>query len=321
MLSSLKRGWLQLLTLTVLGVLIVTLTELWPEFFGPIGAPLLRGFGLVFLGLAAGDFGMRIIQPHVDTQRCYEIAISDRNIAAGLVYVGRMVLMAVVLMLMVTAARAGTIYDSMPAGAVKYSPLLKQDRDTYWPEMDATSLLAGQIEQETCVSLKSPVCWTPLARLKTPYEEGVNFGQITRAYDKLGNLRFDSLTTLVMRYPKDLKGFSWTNYTDAELGMKAYVLMMRDTCKSVPDAADIDNRFYFCLSAYNGGLGGLRNDILSCRATTGCKANTWFDNVEKTSLKSKVVVPGYGQSAFDINRGYVKHIAFDRRKRYLSLDA
>jgi membrane-bound lytic murein transglycosylase MltF len=55
-------------------------------------------------------------------------------------------------------------------------------------------------------------------------------------------------------------------------------------------------------------------------ATKGCDPEKWFGNVEKTSLKAKTAVKGYGQSFYQINRGYVRSIWFDRRQRYTFMD-
>ena len=61
MLKSLLRGAFRLSILSVIGIFLIALPEAWPTVFGDIGAPLLRGFGICFLGLVAGDFGLRIL--------------------------------------------------------------------------------------------------------------------------------------------------------------------------------------------------------------------------------------------------------------------
>lgn len=47
-------------------------------------------------------------------------------------------------------------------------------------------------------------------------------------------------------------------------------------------------------------------DRTLCIYTKGCDPTKWWDNVERTSNKSKVPVKGYGMSFFDINREYVR---------------
>ena len=226
------------------------------------------------------------------------------------------VLIALVLVQFITNALGAT----MPPNAVKYTPLLISEKTKYWKEMKLVSIMGAQIEQETCISLKSPTCWSNDAQLKTSREQGVGFSQLTRAYTANGAVRFDSLGALVNKYPKDLAGFSWSNWKDPQLGMRAYVLMIRDTCKAIKGAKDQLNQISFCLSAYNGGQGGLSNDILSCKAVKGCDPTVWLGNVALHSLKSKTAIKGYGQSAYDINRGYVTNVTVVRRVRYLSLD-
>jgi hypothetical protein len=317
MISAIRRGLFRITLLVAIGVLFIAFAESYPEILGIMGAPLMRGFGLCFIGLAAGDLGLRILQPHVDTQKLATEALANNNIAAGVAYLGRCILAGIVLMLIVTAARA----EKMPPNAYTYVPLLQTTRAAYYPEIKDLSILASQIEQETCNSLKSSTCFSPNAQLKTYREQGVGFGQLTRAYNAAGIVRFDVLSDVVNRNPRDLKGYSWANWSDPTLSMRAYVLYLKQTCRSIKNYATLDDKLQMCLSAYNGGLGGINNDILSCKATAGCNPKVWFGNVERTSSKSKTEIPGYGRSAFTINRGYVKAIYFDRRKRYVHLDA
>lgn len=321
MLKSLLRGAFRLSILSVIGIFLIALPEAWPTVFGEIGAPLLRGFGICFLGLVAGDFGLRILQPHVDTQLCYNEAVTGKNTAAGLVYLGRVVLMGIVLFLLVTGARAGEL-ERLPPNAIKYSPLLVAEKTTYWNDMKLVSIMGAQIEQETCTSLRSATCWSPLAELKTSREKGIGFGQLTKAYSSNGVIRFDALKALLNKYPKELRGYSWSSFKDPTLSMRAYVLMIRDTNKAIKGAASQLDQFAFSLSAFNGGAGGLSNARLSCRAKAGCDSTKWFDNVENTGLQSKMVLPGYGgQSPFSINRTYVSNVIKVRRVRYLTLDS
>ncbi len=224
-------------------------------------------------------------------------------------------------------APAAPVYDvsKMPPNAQKNYHLLMTERGSLWPSMLEPSSLGGQVEQETCYSLKHPKCWSANAELnitsKHGTERGCGFGQLTKVVRANGQLRFDNLSMMRLKYPKELGTYTWDNCNDPVLAMRAYVLFMRDTCKNMPkNAASVTDMFQMCLSAYNGGEGGLRSDILSCRATSGCDPTRWKGNVELTSAKSKTRVPGYGQPAFDINRGYVTNVTEVRRPRYLVLD-
>ena len=318
MFEAIKRGLVRDIFLLAIGIISIYLAELIPVLFGELGAPLLRGFGLCFVGLAAGDFSLRVLQPHVNTYECYKDAIENKNIAAGLLYVGRMVIMGIVLFLVATASRA----EEMPVNAVKYTPVLESQRTIYWKDMKLVSLLAAQIEQETCNSLTSKTCWSPKAELLTKREQGVGFGQATRAFNPITKqIRFDTLADVVNKYPKDLKGYNWNNWSDPILSMRFYVLMMRDTTNNIKNTYSQSDQFEMALSAYNGGPVALSNMRLSCRAKVGCSYSKWFNNVENCSTKSKTVIPGYGgQSPYSINRDYVRNIVLERRNKYKHLD-
>ena len=67
------------------------------------------------------------------------------------------------------------------------------------------------------------------SRLKTDREEGAGLGQITRAYNKDGSLRFDKVSELRSQYKQQLKEMSWKNiYTRPDLQIRSIVLMIRD---------------------------------------------------------------------------------------------
>jgi len=72
----------------------------------------------------------------------------------------------------------------------------------------------------------------------------------------------------------------------------------------------------FTFSAYNGGFGGVLKDRVLCSKTPGCDSSKWLGNVENTSFRSRTSVKGYGQSFFDINRGYVRNIMVVRSPKY-----
>ena len=319
-LTALRRGALRLTILTVIGFILVYSTETYPMFFGEVGSPLLRGFGITMLALAMGDFVMRILQPHVDTAICAEEAVYKKNTAAAGIYLGRCLLAGIVLFLIATASRAGET-EVMPPNAVKYSPLLVTERNSYWPDLKIVSVLGAQVEQETCPGLKSKECWSPTAQLKTSREFGAGLGQITKAFNANGSVRFDAMSDLVHKHPKELKGLTWSHWQDPQLQLRALVLMMHDSAQLYVKAKTQMDQMAFTFAAYNSGNGGVSNDILSCRAKPGCDPTKWFGNVAEASTRSKVVIPGYGQSPFQINQSYVSNILLVRRVRYLSLDS
>lgn len=315
--SSLGRGILRIAILAILGVLNIGASMLLPITIGAVAAPVAFGAGLCFLGLAAGDFALRILQPGVDTQMAAGLAVKEGNIAAGLVYIGRCILAGIVLMLLVTASRA----ESPPAAALALLPVLKHEQVRVWPELKSASVLGAQVEQETCRSLKSSSCWNPRAEFRTSREQGIGLGQLTRAFRPDGTTRFDSLTEIASRYPGELAGLSWENRYDSTLQIRALLLKDRQIHNMVMDSDSQGDRLAMMLAAYNGGFAGLESDRRSCAATTGCNSGKWFGHVENTSIKAKTAIPGYGKSFFAINREYVKNIMLVRRVRYFELDA
>lgn len=71
---------------------------------------------------------------------------------------------------------------------------------------------------------------------------------------------------------------------------------------------------YF-LNKYNGGMGGVNNERRACGLRKDCNPQFWFDNVERTCMKSKK--PLYsGRSACDINRHHVHDVFQVRASKY-----
>lgn len=313
--NSLRRGAPRVLLLAAIGAVCLIASHMMPEVLGSTGAPLAFGFGLCFAGLAVGELALRILQPHVDAQAAAEQAMGG-NSGAGLVYLGRCILAAMVLMLVVTSSRAA----EPPAAAKPLLPVLKAEQAHFWPAMPLPSALGAQVEQETCISLKGRSCWNPRAELKTSREQGVGLGQLTRAFRMDGSTRFDALADIVKAHPQELAGLSWENRFDPRLQLRALVLKDLQGFDLVQSAATDADRLAMSFAAYNGGSGGLSSDRRACAGTTGCNPGKWFGNVERTSLKAKAAVPGYGKSFFEINREYVRAILITRRQRYLALD-
>lgn len=207
--------------------------------------------------------------------------------------------------------------QTLPANAIKYLPVLQQQKDAFWPDHPNPPTLGAQVEQETCYSLRHSKCWSPTAQLKTSREQGVGLGQITRAFRVDGSTRFDALGELKNAFPQELEKFSWTeNLYDPELQLRALILKDLQNFRMVLNAATSEDRLAFAYAAYNGGLGGLNSDRAVCSATKGCDPSRWFGNVELTSRKAKKSVNGYSKSFFEINREYVVNVMKVRRSRY-----
>lgn len=205
--------------------------------------------------------------------------------------------------------------DGIPANALRYLPALVSTQQTIWPDAPMPSFLAAQIEQESCITQTHSRCWNPRAELKTPRENGIGFGQFTRAYRADGSIRFDTISELAATH-KSLHGWSWQKRYDAHYQLAAIVEMDRALYLRQRDTASKRDRLSFTLAAYNGGPAGVLQDRRLCANTRGCDPSRWWGHVERTSLKSKTPAKGYGQSFFQINREYVSNILNVRRQKY-----
>jgi len=204
-----------------------------------------------------------------------------------------------------THARA----DTLPPNALKYAPTLVQEQQQRWTASPQPDTMAGQVEQETCISLKSPGCWNPHTELKTSREYGFGLGQVTVTSS------FNAFNEERALDPS-LKNWQWNDRFDPQMQLRGLVLKDRQLYQLVQGAATDDDRLAFAYAAYNGGMGGVLSDRRVCAATPGCDSTRWFGQVEHTSLKARAAVSGYGQSFFDINRGYVHNILLVRSGKY-----
>ncbi|MGE5515073.1 MAG: lytic murein transglycosylase [Bacteroidota bacterium] len=211
---------------------------------------------------------------------------------------------------LLAALAAPAAAADVPAAAVPLIPVLRGEIAARWPDLAIPSALAAQVEQETCISLKSKGCWNPRTELKTSREYGFGLGQLTvtsrfNAWDEVRGM------------DAGLRDWRWEDRYDARLQLRALVVKDRFNARSFATAATPADQLAFAFAAYNGGIGGALSDIKQCRATTGCDPGRWFGHVERTSLKARAKVAGYGQSFFDINRGYVRAVLIERRLKYI----
>lgn len=310
MTEFLKRGPLadvgRVLVLLAVGLLLMwgspwVARELGMAELSIIGLSL--GWG--FVAAASSHVMRRVLFPGLDLRQIAKIAVRDGQ--AGFVFAGVCLVLAALLM-MAGQAKA----SELPPGAVQHLPVLAAEIRTHWPDADAPTL-AGQVEQESCISLKHPKCWTPRAELKTAREWGVGLGQITRT------ARMDALTELVLRYPRELAGWSWDSPSlyDPVLQLRGLVLLNRQNWQGIDGAANDAERLAMMLVAYNGGAGRVRSDRRMCAGTPGCDPSKWFGHAERTTLLARKAAAGYGKSFFEINREYPHLILFTRRARYV----
>lgn len=198
----------------------------------------------------------------------------------------------------------------VPENALKYGPMLKDTLIKLWPTIKPRANFAGQIEQETCVTLKSKRCWSPTAELKTTREYGFGLGQLTVTS------KFSAFKD-IQKLDKELAAWKWENRYDPTYQLRALVVYDKYIYTKLP--VSIAEKLPFMFAAYNGGLGGILRDRRLCENTKGCNRDLWFGNVELTSFKSKIKPREYGKSFFEINREYPKNILVVRSKKYSNL--
>ncbi len=272
----------------------------------PAYAPWFLFAGLALYGVALSHILRRILFPYIDL-KVFSTMASRSPEGAGMVFVGVSLVLAAFILLMGNIGHA----DELPANAKMYLPMLKTEQQTYWADMSLPSALGAQIEQETCISLKSKRCWSPRVELRTSRERGVGLGQITKT------ARFDALGEVVASNRQALAGWGWdSNLYDPKYQLRALVLKDKQGWSVMHGAASDSDRLAFTFASYNGGIGGVMSDRKMCQATRGCDAGRWFGNVEYTSLKAKKAVAGYGVSFFQVNRDYVRNVMVVRRARY-----
>jgi hypothetical protein len=220
-----------------------------------------------------------------------------------------------VVALLLALASLAAFGQVVPPRALELMPTIINTQRSVWPDAPMPSFLPAQIEQETCPSLKSPKCFNPRAELKTSREYGFGLGQTTIAYRQDGSVRFNKWAELRTRYPS-LRGWTWEDRYNPGFQLAALMEMDKASYRLYPFAATPRDRLAFTLGGYNGGDRGNMQDRLLCQSTPGCDSNRWFDNVERYSLKSKIANPGYGKSAFEINREYPRNVLGIRRPKY-----
>lgn len=215
--------------------------------------------------------------------------------------------------------KAQSIKTYIPQGAYTYKDTLLKEQSIYFPHTPIQAYTFSLIEQESCIHLKHKKCWNPQSQLKTSREEGAGLGQLTRAYKADGTLRFDSLQGIRNQYKQDLKDLSWSNiYQRPDLQIRAMLLMVRDTYKSLYDIKDPVSRLHFTDAAYNGGTRDLRKERVACGLKANCNPQYWFNHVEKIKVKSDA--PLYGtRSAYFINREHVEYVFHYRLDKYSNM--
>lgn len=206
--------------------------------------------------------------------------------------------------------------DYIPKQAYDYRSDIVTSLNSNFSDIPHYNYLPSLIEHESCISLAHSKCWNPRSRLKTSREEGAGLGQLTRAYNDDGSLRFDALDSLKKNYPKQLAELSWGNvYVRPDLQITAMTLMIRDTYKRLYTITDVESRLHMTDAAYNGGERDLQKERRTCGLAANCDPGIWFNNVERYCVKSKKALYG-NRSACDINRYHVRSVFISKLPKY-----
>lgn len=252
--------------------------------------------------------------PEADARRLFGKA-AEHPIGAGLALVALSIVVYGLLALFGSAARAQDVRSYIPPAAHAHRATFHAEHQAQWPDHPRPAALPALAEHESCIHLRHARCWNAAARLKSQREEGAGIGQITRAWNPDGTLRFDALAELRARHPA-LRELSWANvYQRPDLQIRALVLKVRGDFQALRTIEDPHQRLAFADAAYNGGLGGVQRDRRMCQVTPACDPQRWFGHVEGTCTKSRA--PLYaGRSACDINRHHVHDVLHVRAPKY-----
>ena len=214
------------------------------------------------------------------------------------------------MMLWSTAAAADEIDTYIPELAYRYAPVLKQQQQQYWSDHPRPEVLAGLIEQESCITLHHAKCWNPNVQLKTKREQAIGLGQLTRTRS------YDSLAGMRRVHARELSELSWATIAQRpDLQIRTMLMMEMTDWKAFYMVTDPESRMAFVDAAYNGGQSGVRKDRLRCGLTAGCNPQYWFGHVERTCSKSKKAIYGK-RGPCDINRDHVLKVLKIRSPKY-----
>lgn len=202
--------------------------------------------------------------------------------------------------------------------AAALMPTIKDEVGKFQPSMTIPWYYPGLMEHESCITLKHSKCWNSQAELRNNREHGLGLGQLTRAWDVKGKLRFDNLEAYRSKYPRDLWELSWDTFKNRpDLQIRVTVLMVRDIEKRFIDIKDPYERFKMTDSAYNGGESHVKRAREACKLTKGCNPSVWYSNVEIHLPKSKAPDARYGgQSMYSINTKHVRDVFENRMPKF-----
>lgn len=307
---------LYLIPLAVIAWLVGTDPDL-----GASTRDMLQGVATGTIAITLAHLARKYLMPYLKMDGLYRDA-RQGNIASAIIFAGVLIFTGMLVLMFAPRAHAGELETYVPAGAYKYAPVLKAEQVRLWPAHPNPAMLGALVEQESCIGLRHSRCWNPTSRNSAPNEEGAGMGQITRAWNKAGQLRLDAMVD-ARRLDPSLVEMTWANvYTRPDLQLRAIVAVSRDCNRRLSAMVqDAQARLEMCDAAYNGGYGGMQSDRRACGLRAGCDPQKWFANVELTCTKSKVAAAGYRRGPCIINREHVEMVARVRRPKYEPLMA
>lgn len=186
-------------------------------------------------------------------------------------------------------------------------PLVVRETVMHAPSLTYPWIIPAIFDHESCISYKHSKCWTTEAELKNNREQGVGLGQLTRAWDSEGKLRFDNLEGLKTKYGH-LHELNWATIKKRpDLQIRATVTLFNEGYLKLKDVGDGAERTRMAASVYNGGYRDLMRARQNCKLVKECNVDKWYGHVELMSIKSKKPDRRYGGlSMYDINTRYVK---------------
>ena len=215
-----------------------------------------------------------------------------------------------------TMSFAQNVKTYIPPQAFAYKETIRNELTEYFPSIYDFNYVPALIEHESCISLKHSKCWNSQSKLSTKRELGIGLGQVTKAYNPDGSIRFDSLSNMKAIYKEELKEASWSNIQyNPNIQIRIIVLMLRDDYKKLYSVKDEKVRLQMTDSSYNGGIRDVHRARRACGLAKGCDPQLWFDHTEKHSVKSNRILYG-NRSAKDINNQHVRDVFFTRLPKY-----
>lgn len=304
-------AWFALAVVSALAMLFVPWSSL-----GGVPGDLLSLIAFVLISLVIlTHLLQRIAIPISLTE--FAIIAKREPTGAAIVFASVVAFMSIILLsavlLFSSPAQAGTYPADLPTNAYANLPIVMKAKSDYWPELSTPSVVAGQVEQESCITLKHSKCWSENAELKTDRERGVGLGQVTKTNS------FDTMAEMKLRHKEALAGWSWESPYNATYQARALILHDKALFNSTRGAKTESDRFAMMLNCYNAGPGSLAKRKARCANTPGCDVGVWLGNLETAVGQSQAVAKGYGKSFQEIASEYPRKV-FVRSQRYAFLD-